>query len=170
MKKKLLNPASMFVTGILLGITSKFLDIYDNVQYFGFTFGGMFSELSIWILFGVLISIYSENKRKAMINIFVFCIGMLISYYITAKFTNSVYGYSFIKGWTVFAFFSPVMAYLTWMTKESGVFSKIISICIIAVTIIVDLVIFGGPKIYDLIIVVILLYLLFIKKIKRSNE
>jgi hypothetical protein len=170
MNKKLLNPISMFVIGLLFGIISKILDIYDNTQYFGFTFGGMFSEFSIWILIGVLISIYSENKKEAMLNIFPFCIGMLISYYITAELTNSIYSMIFIKKWLIFALFSPIMAYFTWMTKEKGIFPKIISISIIIVTIMIDLIIFGGPRIYDFIIIIILFYLLFIKKIKRKNE
>lgn len=170
MNKKILNPISMFIIGILFGIISKVLDIYDNTQYFGFTFGKMFSELSIWVLIGVLISIYSENKKKAMVNILPFCIGMLISYYVMAEFTNSIYGYIFIKGWLIFALFSPIMAYFTWITKEKGIFPKIISISIIIVTIMLDLIIFGGPRIYDFIIVIILFYLLFIKKIKRNNE
>ena len=129
----------------------------------------MFSELSIWILFGVIISIFSDTKKKAMINILPFCLGMLLTYYVTAELTNSIYYWKFIKGWFCFSLCSPIMAYFTWMTKESGIFSKIISCGIIIVTLISNMVIFDGPRLHDIIILIMLIYLLFIKKIKRFN-
>lgn len=64
----------MFFIGLLLGVGSRLLDIYTE------NLGNIFSQMAIWILFGVLISIYSRSKTKAMINIFPFCIGMLITY------------------------------------------------------------------------------------------
>lgn len=167
MKKYILNPYSMFTIGGILGVATKLFDIYYRVQHFQFCLGEFFSELSIWILFGVLISIYSETKKKAMINILPFCIGMLITYYITAEITNSVYGWNFIKGWICFSLCSPIMAYLTWMTKEKGKIPKLISIGIIIFTIGSSIIVFGGPRWYDLIIILVLVYLLFIKKIKR---
>ena len=112
MKKVILNPIGMFVSGLILGIISRLLDIYtDNL-------GNIFSQMAIWILFGVLISIYSSSKKKAMLNIFPFCIGMLITYYFVAFITKGVYSNVFIIGWTIFAFCSPIMAYFTWMTKS----------------------------------------------------
>ena len=62
----------MFITGVCLGIISRLLDIYTQ------NLGNIFSQMAIWILFGVLISIYSKNKRKAMLNVLLFCIGILI--------------------------------------------------------------------------------------------
>ena len=67
-KKVILNPISMFVIGLVLGIISRLLDIYTS------NIGNIFSQMAIWILLGVLISIYSSSKKKAMINIFPFCI------------------------------------------------------------------------------------------------
>lgn len=89
--------------------------------------------MAIWILFGVLISIYSSTQKSAMLNILPFCIGMLITYDYAAFVTEGVYSSMFIIGWTVFAFLSPIMAYFTWMTKEKGVFPKIISIVMIRI-------------------------------------
>lgn len=48
--------------------------------------------MSIWILLGTLIAIFSKTKGKAAMNVFVLCMGMLIAYYITAELTRSVYG------------------------------------------------------------------------------
>lgn len=161
LKKIVLNPISMFIIGLLLGIISRLLDIYTQ------NLGNIFSQMAIWILFGTLISIYSESKKKAMINIFPFCIGMLLTYYVVAMITKDVYSNIIIIGWTIFAFFSPILAYFTWITKEKGIFPKIISIGIILISIFSSIILFDGYRIYDVIIDGLLIYFLFIKKIKR---
>lgn len=159
--KKILTPFNMFIAGLILGIISRLLDIYTQ------NLGNMFSELAIWILFGTIISIYSKSKKKAMLNIFPFCIGMLITYYIVAAITNGVYSIDFIIGWTIFALLSPIMAYFAWMTKEKGIFPKIISIGIVLVSILSSVILFDKLRIYDYIIDLILIYTLFFKKINR---
>lgn len=162
MKNKILNPIIIFMIGLILGIASKLFDIYTEIL------GNIFSEFSIWILFGTLISIYSDNKKKAMLNVFLFCISMLISYYLTAHITHSVYGWTFIKGWTIFACISPIFAYFTWMTKEKGFQPIIIRLGIIGVSVFSSMFLFSFD-IFDLIINLILIYFLFFKKIKRYN-
>lgn len=161
MKNKILNPISMFIIGAVLGIFSKLFDIYLEIL------GNIFSEFSIWILLGTLISIYSDTKKKAMINIFPFCIGMLLMYYLIAEFTNSIYGFSFIKGWTIFACFSPIFAYFAWLSKEKGFFAKLICFGIIGVSVFCSLFLFR-QNIYDFIINVFLIYFVLIKKIDRK--
>ncbi|MGN0452176.1 MAG: hypothetical protein ACI4GZ_00055 [Ruminococcus sp.] len=161
MKKAILNPISMFFIGLVLGVVSRLLDIYTQ------NLGNIFSQMAIWILFGVLISIYSSTKIKAMINIFPFCIGMLITYYFAAFVTEGVYQTEFIIGWTAFAFLSPVFAYLTWFTKEKGVFPKIISVGIILVSVLSSVILFDRLRVYDIVINIVLIYFLFFKKVKR---
>lgn len=161
MKKYILNPVSMFIIGLILGVISRLLDIYTT------NLGNMFSGIAIWILFGVLISIYSRTKKRAILNIFPFCIGMLITYYFVAFISKGVYSNIFIIGWTMFALCSPILAYFTWMTKENGVFPKIISVGIILVSIISTIVLFDRLRFYDFIINGVMMYYLFFKKIER---
>ncbi len=162
--KKILNPFMMFIIGLILGVISRLLDIYTQ------NLGNIFSELAIWILFGVLISINSKTKKKAMINIFPFCIGMLLTYYFVAFITNGVYSKDYIIGWTIFALFSPIMAYFTWQTKEDGILPKLISIGIVLVSILSSIILFDRLRIYDYIIDLILIYVLFFKKVKRNKN
>ncbi len=157
MKNKIFNPIFMFVIGATLGVASKLFDIHTKIL------GNIFSEFAIWILLGTIISIYSEDKKKAMINVFLFSIGMLITYYLTAHITHSVYGWTFIKGWTIFACISPIFAYFTWMTKEKGILPIIIRIGISGVPIFCSLFLFT-VNIFDLIINLVLIYFLFLKK------
>ena len=130
--------------GLILGIVSRLFDIYTQ------NLGNIFSQMAIWIMFGVLISIYSSSKTKAKLNIVPFCIGMLITYYFVAIITNGVYSTVFIIGWTVFAFLSPLMAYFTWMTKEKGIFPKIIGIGIILMSLLSSVILFDRIRIYDM--------------------
>lgn len=103
------------------------------------------------------------------LNILPFCIGMLITYYTVAIITKGVYSRTFIIGWTIFALCSPIMAYFTWMTKEKGIFYKIISIGIIAVSILSSIILFDRLRVYDYMIDAYLIYILFFKKIERKN-
>lgn len=151
----------MLFIGFILGIISRLLDIYTQ------NLGNIFSQVAIWILFGVLISIHSSSKKKAMINILPFCIGMLVTYYLIAFITKGVYSDIFIMGWTIFALCSPILAYFTWITKEKGIFPKIISITIILVSLLSSIILFDRLRVYDFIINGIMIYYLFIKKIER---
>ena len=163
-KNIIFHPISMLIIGLITGVIVKLIDIYFRVQHLGFSLSDVFSQLGVWIVIGVIISLFSKNKRYAMLNVFLFCIGMLITYYITAEVTNSVYGWNFIKGWVVFACCSPLMAYLVTLTKNKGIFPLIIKIGIFVVYLVTDILLFGGPRIYDFIFILLLIYLLFIKK------
>lgn len=157
--RKLLNPLCMLAVGLILGTAARLFDIYCQ------NLGEIFSQMAVWILLGTLIAIYSPSKKAAMQNIFPFCIGMLITYYVAAILTHGVYGWSFIIGWTVFAFFSPVMAYFAWMAKQRGIFPKIIGAGIVFVSVMSSILLFDRLRVYDFIIDGLLIYFLFFRKI-----
>lgn len=123
--------------------------------------------MAIWILLGTLISIYSKTATKAMLNVLTFCLGMLFTYYLTAALSHGVYSNNYTIGWTVFALCSPVMAFFAWHTKGSGVFPRIVSVGIIAVSVLSSIILFDKLRIYDLVINGALFYFLFIKKVDR---
>ena len=64
--RRLLNPFAMLICGLLLGAAARFMDIYcENL-------GEIFSQMSVWILLGTLIAIYSPTKKAASLNILPF--------------------------------------------------------------------------------------------------
>ena len=154
----------MLLAGLLLGIAARLFDIYFQ------NLGEIFSQMAIWILLGTGFAIYSPTKKAAMGNIFPFCMGMLAAYYVTAAITHGVYSRTFIIGWTLFALPSPVTAYFAWMAKEPGAFSKIIAAGIAAVSVISSVLLFDHLRLYDFVIDGVLIYILFFKKIKRSQK
>lgn len=120
MKNRIGNPFAMLCLGLLIGLISRLLDIFTT------NLGEIFSQMAVWILLGTLISIYSKTAGKAMLNVLTFCLGMLFTYYLAAALSHGVYSNSYIIGWTVFALCSPVMAYFAWLTKEKGIFPKMV--------------------------------------------
>lgn len=163
LKKGLLNPPMMLVCGLVLGAAARFMDIYcENL-------GEIFSQMTVWILLGTLISIYSPTKKAAALNILPFCLGMLATYYAVAILTHGVYGESYIIGWTVFALFSPLLACLAWMAKQPVMPAKLISIGIVFVSFSINFLMFGSPDVFTLILNGILIYFLFFKKIPRET-
>ena len=164
MRKKICNPFAMLCFGLLIGIAARLLDLYTT------NLGEIFSQMAIWIVIGTLISIYSETAKKAMCNVLPFCLGMLATYYVVAALSHGVYAKEFIIGWTVFALCSPVMAYFAWLTKERGLFPKIVSVGIVAVSVLSSVLLFDRLRFYDFIIDGVLICFLFIKKVDRLNE
>lgn len=124
--------------------------------------------VSVWILLGTLIAIYSPTMKDAALNILPFCLGMLFTYYAAAMLTHGVYGWSFIIGWTVFALLSPLMACLTHITKRRGVIPKVIGTGIVLVSVASGVLLFDRLRIYDIIIDGFLVYFIFFAKTCRQ--
>lgn len=163
MNNKILNPLSTLLFGLILGLASRFFDTHFEIL------GNIFSQMAIWILLGTIISIYSKTKKKAMLNVLLFCLGMLVTYYAAAIITQGVYSKIFIVGWTIFALCSPIMAFFAWMTKESGVLPKLISAGIVAVSVLSSVILFDRLRIYDVVIDGILIYFCFFAKVERKE-
>ena len=161
MTSRIMNPFAMLCFGLAIGAAARLLDIFTT------NWGEVFSQMAVWILMGTLISIYSRTAKHAMGNVLAFCLGMLVTYYFVAALSHGVYSMGFVIGWTVFALCSPVMAYFAWLTKERGIFAKIVRVGIVAVSILSSILLFDRLRIYDFLIDGTLLYFLFFKKVNR---
>lgn len=161
MKRTVMNPFVMLCFGLAMGAAARLLDIFTT------NLGEVFSQMAVWILLGTLISIYSRTAKHAMVNVLAFCLGVLLTYYFVATLSHGVYSMEFIIGWTVFALCSPVMAYFAWLTKERGIFAKIVRVGIVAVSILSSILLFDRLRIYDFLIDGTLIYFLLFKKVNR---
>lgn len=154
---------AIFILGLIMGSISKLLDIYTT------NLGNIFSQMSIWILIGVIISIRSQTKTRAAINVFSFCVGMLITYYVTAELTSSVYSMTYIYGWSAFTLCSPLFAVLAWMTNHRGVLPLIISLGIPFSTLLISIILFDGPRMYDILIIAVEIFILFKRRYRNMR-
>ena len=160
----LFSALALFIAGGISGVVSKLLDIYTS------NLGNIFSQMSIWILLGTLISVHSSSKTRAAANLFSFCIGMLIAYYITAELTSSVYNMAYVCGWAMFALCAPVFAMLVWTTNQRGSISLLISLSIPVVTLLLSMILFDGPRIYDILIIAVEILVLFRRRSPNSQK
>ena len=83
---------------------------------------------------------------------------------------QGVYGWTFIIGWTIFAFLSPVMAYFAWIVKQRGLFSKVIGAGIVLISILSSVLLFDRLRLYELVIDGMLIYFVFFKRIDRHES
>ena len=155
LSKAIIHTTIITCLGLIVGVLIKLLDIYTT------NLGNIFSQMSVWIFICTLISVYSNSAVRAAVNVFGFCIGMLLTYYITAEMTASVYSPLIAYGWTIFAFLCPLMGFLVWYAKGKRWVSKMISIGIIIVMLVAAVVLFDKIRISDILFAGLTGFILF---------
>lgn len=146
--------------GLAAGAAVRLLDIYTT------NLGNIFSELSVWILLCTALAVFSANPGLAAAKVFLFCTGMLASYYLAAELTGGVYSMTFVYGWTVVAIISPFAAYAAWYARGHGAAANVLSAGIIAVMLVGEFVLFDRLRVFDIICAVLCAIVLFYRKTK----
>lgn len=127
----------------------KLMDIYTA------HLGNIFSQMSVWIFTCSVLAVYSSTPRRAAVNVFLFCAGMLLTYYLTAEGMHSPYSMTFVYGWSVFSLFSPVLAFFTWYAKGKGAVSRLLTAGIVVVLLVLAVLLFDRIRISDLVFAVL---------------
>lgn len=131
--------------GLITGVGVKLMDIYTV------HLGNIFSQMSVWIFICSALAVYSSTPRRAAVNVFLFCAGMLLTYYLTAEGMHSPYSMTFVYGWSVFSLFSPVLAFFTWHAKGKGAVSRLLTAGIVVVLLVLAVLLFDRIRISDLV-------------------
>lgn len=135
--------------GLITGVGVKLMDIYTA------HLGNIFSQMSVWIFLCSVLAVYSSTPRRAAVNVFLFCAGMLLTYYLTAEGMHSPYSMTFVYGWSVFSLFSPVLAFFTWYAKGKGAVSRLLTAGIVVVLLVMAVLLFDRIRISDLVFAVL---------------
>lgn len=162
-KKLILNPVGMLILGVVSGVMSRVFDMHTQILC------EVFSQLQVWVLIGVLITLSGPTRLAAVINILPFCLGMIGGYYFVAVITHGVYAKRYIIGWTVFALLSPVFAFFTWRAGKRDLPGKLLGAAIVVVSALSSVIMFEGFRFYDFIIDALLVYVLFFMKIRKNT-
>ena len=171
--KKVINTFIVLVFGIVLGIFSKCLDntpLNDSIMWKRFLLGyldlgNVFSMIGIWLLIALCISIYSATPLRASINVFIFFLGMNISYHIYTIIFAGFNPMNYMMIWYFLTLFSPILTFICWYSKGAGIIPVIINTCIIAIMILccfgIGMWYFDFTSIINTIIFIITLIILY---------
>lgn len=137
LNKQIINTVCILFIGIILGTFSKFLDTMPtNELPFIFEFLDMrnfLGRFAIWLLVALCISIYSNSSIRASINVFVFFVGMVTSYYLYSRFVAGFFPRSYAMIWAAFTFISPILAFICWYARGKSKLAFMLSAIILAV-------------------------------------
>ena len=130
----------ILLLGIILGVFSKWLDnmSINDAIWWQHILGiidlrNVFSELAIWLLIALAISVYSSTSLRACLNVFLFFAGMCIRYHLYTIVFAGFNPRKYMMIWYGFTLLSPVLAFVCWYGKGETKVSLIIDILILAV-------------------------------------
>jgi len=139
-KKALIITFIIFILGIILGIASKSIDnleLNNSIWWHNIVahldLGNILSSMGIWLLFALIISVYSKTPFRAALNVFVFFIGMNVSYHLWTVIFSGFNPGNYMKIWYTLTILSPFLAFICWYAKGNHVISIVISSLILSV-------------------------------------
>ena len=138
--RKIINTIAAFFLGIALGIFSKFLD-FRQAQLPGVLMAidgaldihNFLGRFAIWALIALCISVYSNSAIRASVNVFVFFLGMVTSYYLYSNYVAGFFPRSYAMIWFGFTMISPFLAFICWYAKGKSKSAWMLSALILAV-------------------------------------
>lgn len=131
LSRKILFSALAFIAGVILGVISKVFDetASNLLPYFleVLDLRNFFSRMGVWIFLAMLISVYSKSPVRSAINVFLFFVGMVGSYYLYTVMIAGFFPKSYMMLWIIMTVISPFMAFVCWYAKGKGVIAISIS-------------------------------------------
>lgn len=165
-RKKIFYSFLIAIFGIVLGVASKALDetavneLPELFQYLDLT--NFLGRFSIWIFIAVCISVYSNSAKRAALNVFLFFVGMVSSYYIYSAMVAGFFPKAYALIWICITILSPLPAFLCWYAKGNGWFAICISGIIIGVLFSQAVILFQGIRITHITEIIVWLASLFV--------
>ena len=173
LKRKIITSIAILLFGVFMGAGSKALDesglnelplIMQKLDITNFL-----GRFAIWIFIGACISIYSSSVKRAALNVFLFFIGMVSSYYIYCAFVAGFFPLTYALVWFGITFVSPLMGAGCHRAKGEGKTSIGISGLIIGAILSQTVLFFQGIRVTHLTEVIVLIATLFILRRKPKE-
>ena len=138
--RKIIDTIFILLLGLALGTFSKYID-YKQADLKGLLMyideamdlHNFLGEFSIWALLALCISIYSNSPARASLNVFIFFLAMVTSYYLYSTYIAGFFPKTYAMIWFGFTLLSPIVAFISWNSKGEGRWSFIIASLILGV-------------------------------------
>ena len=173
LRKKALYSAVILAFGILLGTVAKALDetaVNELPKLFQYLdISNFLGRFSFWIFIAVCISIYSNSALRAALNVFLFFVGMVSSYYIYSVLVAGFFPKSYAIIWFCITLLSPLPAFLCWYAKGNGWVAIALSGLIIGVLFSQAMILLQGIRISHITEVIVWVASLFVLKRKPKE-
>ena len=138
--RKIINTIAVLFLGIALGTFSKFLDFRQaELPSVLMAIDGaldvhnFLGRFAIWALIALCISVYSNSAIRASVNVFLFFLGMVTSYYLYSNYVAGFFPRSYAMIWFGFTMISPFLAFICWYAKGKSKLAWMLSALILAV-------------------------------------
>lgn len=135
--KQIIISVICVIAGLVIGVFQKWLDsgaVNELPEIFQrLDIGNYFGRFAVWILIGMIISVYATGPIRAAVNSFLFFISMVAAYYVYCNYVLGFLPRTYMMIWIVFSFASPFMAFVCWYAKGNGPAAVLISACILGV-------------------------------------
>lgn len=109
-KQELFFTLSVMITGTLFGLIAKSTDSFSII-------GDIGTNLGVWIFVGTLITVYSHTPLLAALNLPIFLLSMLASYYLYGMFALGFFPKAYFIGWLVVSLLSPIGSFVVWFSR-----------------------------------------------------
>ena len=74
--------------------------------------------MGVWIFLAVAISVYSKSPIRSAVNVFLFFVGMVGSYYLYTVLVADFFPKSYMMIWIIMTCISPFLLLYVGMQKE----------------------------------------------------
>ena len=119
-KKEIAFSFCVLILGIVMGLIAKMTDSISIIGQIG-------TEIGIWIFVATIIAAYSRYPLSAAVNVILFFLAMLFTYYIYGHIVLGFFPKEYFVGWLIIALISPFAGFITWFSKARGLVSSIIT-------------------------------------------
>jgi hypothetical protein len=173
LKHKIIASVAVLFFGILMGVSSKALDesafneLPAIMQKLDIT--NFLGRFGIWIFIGVCISVYSSSAKRAALNVFLFFLGMVSSYYIYCALVAGFFPMNYAMIWFGLTLVSPFLGAVCHLAKYESKIAIGISGIIIGAVLSQTILLLHGIMIPHITEVMVLIATLFVLRRKPKE-
>lgn len=152
----------MLSVGVFAGILSTVFDVLVMGA------PSFLSHFALWVLFNALVAVHVDSRLRAILWAIPFNFGYIEAYFMTTVASFESYQKSLMVPLAAVALISPLLSYALWTAKkEKNAYGRILSIVIVAGTLVSSYLVNHQLGVYDFVVCAILAYVLLAMPTRR---